>query len=72
MSDLEKEAEELLSAGKIVCDQISDLPALYSIAVSLKRIADVVCSNPVMVRDLAEEELEALKKDTPSQVRFAD
>lgn len=37
---LEKEAEELLAAGKRICDEMSNLPALYSIAISLKRIAD--------------------------------
>lgn len=42
MSELEKEADELLRAGKAVCDEISQIPALYSIAISLKRIADAL------------------------------
>ena len=38
--DLEPAAEELLRAGKKNTDHMSDLPPLYSIAISLKRIAD--------------------------------
>lgn len=42
MSELEREADALLTAGKNVCDAMSEIPALYSIAISLKRIADML------------------------------
>lgn len=38
--ELEPEADALLRAGKKVQDSLSDIPALYSIAISMKRIAD--------------------------------
>ena len=44
--ELEPEAEALLRAGKKVTDSMSELPALYSIAISLKRIADVMTHTP--------------------------
>lgn len=40
--DLEFEANKLLSSG----NEINFSPALYSIAISLKRIADVICAPP--------------------------
>lgn len=46
--DLEPEAEEILKAGKIVADSMSAIPALYSIAISLKRIADAMTHVPTM------------------------
>lgn len=47
MSDqnLESTAEELLRSGKANAETLSALPALYSIAVSLKRIADSLEGN---------------------------
>jgi len=38
--NLEPEAENLLKAGKTNTEHLGYLPALYSIAISLKRIAD--------------------------------
>lgn len=38
--NLEPAAEDLLRAGKGAVEHMSNLPALYSIAISLKRIAD--------------------------------
>jgi len=46
--ELEPEAEELLRAGKKVTDSMSELPALYSIAISLKRIADAMTHVPTI------------------------
>lgn len=43
---LEPAAEDLLRAGKKNVDHMSELPPLYSIAISLKRIADVLEGKP--------------------------
>lgn len=40
--NLEPAAEELLRSGKDNADTLSKLPPLYSIAISLKRIADTL------------------------------
>lgn len=42
-NELEQAADELLRAGPVTADSVSANPALYSIAISLKRIADEVC-----------------------------
>lgn len=41
MAELEKDAEDLLKSGKMA-NEVSINPALYSIAISLKRIADTI------------------------------
>lgn len=43
---LEKDADDLLRSGSGVANALSSNPALYSIAISLKRIADEVCGVP--------------------------
>lgn len=40
--NLEPAAEELGRAGKNNTNYLSDIPPLYSIAISLKRIADIL------------------------------
>jgi hypothetical protein len=40
--NLEPAAEDLLRSGKNNADALSPIPALYSIAISLKRIADQI------------------------------
>ena len=55
MNELEPEAEDLLKSGKKLCDQMSDIPPLYSIAISLKRIADALIFVPHMNTDELEE-----------------
>lgn len=44
MNELEKEADNLLTAGADVANSLSSNPALYSIAISMKRIADALNS----------------------------
>lgn len=46
MSELEPDANDLLKAGKDCAEGLSSNPALYSIAISMKRIADEVCGVP--------------------------
>lgn len=43
--DLEPAAGQMLRAKKENIDHMSDLPALYSIAISLRRIADILEEN---------------------------
>ena len=46
--ELEPAAEELLKAGKSVADNMAFSPPLYSIAISLKRIADAMTHVPTI------------------------
>jgi hypothetical protein len=57
---LESEADVLLRAGKKVADDLSDIPALYSIAISLKRIADAMTTGDKHDRIAATEVAKAL------------
>jgi len=59
MSEIEKDAEDLLKSGKKLCDEMSAIPPLYSIAISLKRIADAMTFIPKM-NEISEEEIKNL------------
>ena len=55
---LEPEADELLKAGFNTANTIHQNPALYSIAISLKRIADILTAPPIIMNaaELNDEE----------------
>ena len=59
MDEIEKDAEDLLKSGKKLCDEMSIVPPLYSIAISLKRIADVMTFVPKL-NEASEEEIKNL------------
>ena len=67
---LEPEADALLRAGKKVANDLSDIPALYSVAISLKRIADSLekLSKPQLANKLSDEEYDKLIETHPRYI----
>lgn len=60
--NLEPEGENLLRTGKNNADTLSVIPALYSIAISLKRIADVITAPSPQMPELTPEQLKQFEE----------